>query len=313
MELGELYTALRTRMMGIAYHMLGTISEAEDVVQDVFATLQGMDTCHIEHEQAYVIQMLVNRCRNHLGAAARKREVYIGPWLPEPLVERHCAATSYDRDPLHVMERGESVSYAMMVLFERLSPLERTVFVLREVFSYDYSEIASMIDKSVANCRKIFSRATKHLQFRVGHNVVTDARHLVVAEKFMHGISTGDFGDFIQSLGEEVQMISDGGGKTKAAIYPVYGLSRVVRLLQGLYRKGTFKGQHLLVKVNGQPGVLLFSKHEVYGIISFDYGAEHVTRIYIVINPEKLSRLRNTYCIDCCPFKASRQSLIFKH
>lgn len=281
--------------MGIAYHMLGTIPEAEDAVQDVFATLQMMDTDRIEHEHAYIIQMLINRCRNHLGSAARKREVYMGPWLPEPLVERDDIAARKAVDPLVVVEQSEAVSYAMMVLFEGLSPIERAVFVLRGVFGYSYPEIASMVDKSVVHCRKIFSRAMKRLPSRnhheSHHNARAEAQSAAAARQFMHGLSTGDFNAFIHLLGEDVQMISDGGGKTKAARYPVYGVSKVARLLQGLYRKGTIRGQHSLVRVNGQPGVLLIKDQQFYGIISFDGDTERLTRIYMVVNPEKLARL----------------------
>lgn len=294
-ELEELYTSLKPKLLGIAYHMVGSLTDAEDFVHDVFATLQGADTSHVRQNEAYAVQMLVNRCRNHLASATRRREVYVGPWLPEPIVEAgrqtNGWADSLDFDPLILLEQGESVSYAVLVLLEQLSPVERTVFVLREVFDYDYDEISRFVSKSAVNCRKILSRATAKVRQSRGVLQNDEMKHLQHewVKKFMRGASTGDFREFIHSLSEDVQLMSDGGGKTTAAMRPIDGVDKIARFLLGLHRKGALFAEHAEAKVNGDPGLLLYKRQQLHGVICFDGEGEKLTRIYLIVNPDKLS------------------------
>ncbi|PTM59438.1 sigma-70 family RNA polymerase sigma factor [Desmospora activa] len=155
MQLEQLYEHYQSLLFGVAYRMLGSISDAEDIVQDVFLSLQQQEIDKISHVKAYLIKMTTNRCLNLLGSARHKREEYVGPWLPEPLLDQ--------QQPADIIERNESISYAFLVLMEQLSPIERAVFILRESLGFEYEAIADILDKTTSNCRKIMSRAKRKL------------------------------------------------------------------------------------------------------------------------------------------------------
>jgi RNA polymerase sigma-70 factor (ECF subfamily) len=290
LDIAQLYIQQKTRLLSVAYRMLGTRTEAEDVVQDVFTTVHAVDVASVQNLEAYMLRMVVNRCLNTLQSARYQREVYTGPWLPEPVIQ-----TEERTDPLASLEQAESVSYAMLVVLERLNPIERAVFVLRDILRFDYDEIADMVGKSAVNCRKIHSRAKQKLgqepkTHMTDENVMRD-----YINRFIHGVKTGDFSGFIQVLTEDVQMVSDGGGRVRAALRPIYGQDKVVRFILGISRRGALQGTYQCALVNGHPGMLLYHGPTLHGVLSLACDAQGVNRIYYLVNPDKLVR------ISACP------------
>ncbi|WP_419875645.1 RNA polymerase sigma-70 factor [Candidatus Pristimantibacillus sp. PTI5] len=287
MDFEKMYAAYRPLLHSIAYRMLGSFSEAEDLVQDVFADYSQLDANDIQNEKAYLVRMVTNRSINLSQSARKRREVYVGQWLPEPDVDH--AAT----DPAELYDRHESVSYALLVMLEQLSAVERAVFVLRESLAYDYDEIAACLQKTEANCRKIFSRAKEKLQKErelLPANTVK-AEPLVVT--FMEAAATGDFNKLVALLTEEAVLVSDGGGKVRAAIFAIISRARVMAFLQGVIPR-TFLGDgHRFAIINGQAGIIIMKDGKPRSVISFQLDAENqkIERIFVMLNPDKLKHV----------------------
>ncbi|SFT26912.1 sigma-70 family RNA polymerase sigma factor [Paenibacillus sp. BC26] len=218
LEVEQLYREHKSLLTSIAYRMLGSMSEAEDAVQDVFVAISKLGKIDMTHPKAYLVKMVTNRALNVMKAAPRKRESYTGHWLPEPVIE---LGTATPDAPLERVIQREQLGYAMLVLLQTCTPQERAVFVLRESFGYDYADIAAMLDKSEAACRKIFSRASA----KIGHLTRTDNETTMdssverFVQSFTQAIHTGRLEGFIHLLTEDAIMISDGGGIVRAAIY----------------------------------------------------------------------------------------------
>lgn len=287
MDSETLYKTYQPFLFSIAYRMLGSVTDAEDIVHDLFLELK-IDTSQVHNVQAYLAKIVTNRCLNYLNSARHKRELYIGPWLPEPVV-------SSQHQPLNMVIEDENVSYAFLVLMERLSPLERAVFVLREAFSYHYKDIAGVLDKSEANCRKIYSRAKQKLQndVPVPFPLQNTERVISLTKSFIEAAKTGDVEKFLDVLAEDVVIITDGGGKVPAALYPVVSKHRVLAFLTGVINKTGIEGELLTVIVNGQQGILQVHDGRPIRVVCFelDSDQEKIKRIYIVLNPEKLTHI----------------------
>jgi len=289
MDLESLYERYYKKMFGIAYRMLGTVTDAEDLVQDLFVALKKIDFGPIDNVEAYLTKMMTNRCLNFLGSAARRRELYTGPWLPEPLFGQA-------ESPAETVERTETVSYAFMVMLERLTPVERAVFVLREAFGYDYADIAAILEKSEANCRKIMSRAKSKLPSGVMPSIserdtVTSQMSDMVSA-FMVAATTGSFTNLLGLLTDDAQLISDGGGKARAALRPIYGKGRVQAFLEGISAKGSL-GSLLRISMNGQEAVAIVQDGRPTKVIGFGYDvqARAFSRVFLISNPDKLHHL----------------------
>lgn len=285
------YKEHRSYLFAIAYRMLGTPSDAEDVVQDVFLSLQNADAAEaIRHGKAYLARMTVNRCLNVLGSAAKRRETYVGPWLPEPLVD-----TSVPR-PDEAAELGEAVSYAFLVLLDKLAPLERAVFVLRETFGCDYREIASLTDKSEANCRQIYSRAKRRLAGEPAEPRAMPAREeLVLVRRFVAAFRGGRTEELVRLLTEDAVMMTDGGGKVHAAINPIYGRDRSLALLAAMGRRSMKDARFEEVATDGGIGLAIWRDERLVAFMGFDWrGAnEPLRRVYTIFNPDKVERIRS--------------------
>ncbi|MFF2889901.1 RNA polymerase sigma-70 factor [Paenibacillus sp. NPDC057967] len=289
------YKAYRPLLLSLAYRMLGSLSDAEDIVQEVFLDYYQLDRKGIEHEKAYLAKMVTNRCLNEQQSARKRRETYVGNWLPEPAV---IYSDHGQGDPADKLEQTETITYAMLVMMENLSAIERAVFVLRETFAFDYSDIAEVVGKSEANCRKLLSRAKEKLGVLPDTPSFHNKRALELAGAFIRAAETGDTAVLVGMLSEDAIMVSDGGGKVRAAIFPILGRDRIVAFYEGLARKGNqpSSGAYIPAMVSGQSGLLLIQDGHAARVLTFQWDAsgEKITRIYLVMNPDKLSHVTKT-------------------
>lgn len=288
MDFETLYRTYQPLVYSVAYRLLGSVSDAEDVAQDILITSQHVDKELIRNMKAYLIKMTTNHCLNILQSARKKREVYTGEWLPEPEID------SAQLNPMETIIQNERVSYAFLVLLENLTPIERAVFVLREALRYDYREIAEIINKSEANCRKIYSRCKGKIQHEVPvHPQQSDNTEKMV-HAFIQGSKTGDFGEFMNLLTEDAVLITDGGGKVRAAIFPILGKRRIQTFLEAVIPRGLLQKVELLPTIiNGQTGILARNNGHAERTICFEWdtSGKSIRRIYIVMNPDKLKHI----------------------
>lgn len=270
------FEAFRPRMLGLAYRMLGSVQEAEDVVQDAY--LRWSKASAIESPAGWLTKVVTNLCLNELGSARARRETYVGPWLPEPVLT--------GGDHAQVMELHESVSMALLSLMERLTPAERAIFVLREAFGYEYAEIAEILDISEANARQILSRARRHLSDAPRFEVDKDAQQRLVS-RFLEAAAGGDVAGLTSVLAADVVAWSDGGGKVSAARRPVEGRDKVVRFVLGIAAK--VAGEVILAEVNGRPALISVVDGELQIVLVFDLVDGLITGLRLVLNPDKLA------------------------
>jgi RNA polymerase sigma-70 factor (ECF subfamily) len=286
-DLTASHDQLQPLMFSIAYRMLGSVVEAEDVVQEAFLRLHRSSAEDVENLEAYATTVTTRLAIDTLRSARIRRETYVGPWLPEPLVSSAAA------DPAHRVEVDEMLSTAFLVLLEALSPVERAVFVLREVFGYEYAEIAEVVDKSEANCRQIFARAKKRINDGRPRFESTREDRDRLATEFLAALSDGDVAGLERLLAEDVLFVADGGGRAPAIQKPMTGVAAVTRFLLGLMRHGERMGALLdLVQANGQPALRIRAADgAMLGIVTIDVGAGRIVGLWNVLNPEKLVHL----------------------
>jgi len=286
----RLYQTYKPYLMAVAYRMLGSVSDAEDVVQDLFVSLQAPSAEPIRSPKAYLSKLVTNRCLNVLKSAKRKKETYLGIWLPEPLLQAE------GTDPLDAVERSETISYAFMLLLESLTPAERAVYVLREAFDTDYRDIAEFMGKSEANCRKIYSRAKKKIEGAAaeGRGRIGFGTEERLVARFVDAFRTGAIPELLKLLADDAVFFSDGGGVVRAAIRPIYTRPRVATMLQVLADNKLKDAEVHEMTVNGSKGLLFVRNGIVLATVSFDWSPDtyEIRRIYTVLNPEKLKHLR---------------------
>ncbi|WP_259617099.1 RNA polymerase sigma-70 factor [Paenibacillus doosanensis] len=290
MDLDALYTEHKRLLISVAYRMLGSLTDAEDVVQDAFVALQQTQTEDVRHLKAYLVKMVTNRCLNLLKSARRQREVYVGPWLPEPQAD----LTGGD-SPEEQLVRDENVSYALLVMLQQLTPAERAVFLLREVLDYDYAQMADILGKSEANCRKILSRAKQKMNPEAVSAAPKGNENGEFAKAFLAGSRTGNFRPFVHMLIEQATLISDGGGKVRAAIFPIYGKERIQAFLEGIYSKGSLSGELRQAIINGDHGLVLIEQNKPRIAVCFKafHGkTKDIEHVYLISNPDKLAHIR---------------------
>ena len=282
----EIFNEHRRLLFSLAYRMLGSVADAEDMVQETFLRWQQSGAEEIKAPKAYLSTIITNLCINHLQSARTTREEYIGPWLPEPLI------TDENQDPMRNVNLADSLSMAFMVLLESLTPIERAVFLLREVFDYEYEEIARMVGKTEANCRQMCSRARLHIRERRPRFDVSKQTQDRLTVEFMQTCASGDLPGLISLLSEDVTVFSDGGGVVTAARKPIQGADHVARFLTGLVKKAG--AAHLTVRptrVNGQPGFITYLNGRLQNVLALDISDNRICAIYIVVNPNKLRRI----------------------
>ena len=271
----------RSYLFSIAYRLLGSVSDAEDIVQDAFLRWDREPLPDLRSPRAYLTTIVVRLCLDQLRSARAKREIYVGPWLPEPLI------TTGRTDLTDSLVLRESLSFAFLLMLENLSPLERAVFVLREVFDYDYPEIALSVDKSEANCRQVFHRARQRLAQRQSRFEATREQTEQITREFMRATTNGDVQDLLRLLAEDVVAISDGGGKAFAALRPVHSRENVSRGVLGSLSKAPPDSVRM-EEVNGQPAIVATRGGEPRGVLLLDVKAGKVQALYAVVNPDKL-------------------------
>src|SRR5690625_1064903 len=284
MKLEYLYHNYKSLAFSVAYQMIGSIHDAEDVVQDVYVQLKEVDLSSVAEHKAYLMKMVVNKSLKYLQSAKSKKEVYTGHLLPELLIEVHSDELS------HRLLQEESISYAFAVLLQNLSELERCVYILRESLAFDYAAISMILNRTEQSLRKVYSRASKKIKFS-DKNIEDTLVNTTLASLFIEGATNGDFDAFIKKLTENVILITDGGGKVLAALNPIYGKKNVSAFLQGIHKRGSFNGNLNLIKINGEIGILQEIEGGASKAIMFEISSEGVTNIYFVMNPEKLSKI----------------------
>ncbi|TVY07818.1 RNA polymerase sigma factor SigJ [Paenibacillus cremeus] len=290
MNLETLYRTYKSLLLSVAYRMLGSISEAEDAVQDVFIALREVNLESLLHPKAYLVKMITNHSLNQLKSSKRKRELYVGTWLPEPFI------TTSAEDPSEELVRQESFGYALLVMLQELTPPERAVFILRESVGFTYEEIAEMLAKTEASCRKLYSRAKAKLDPERPHDVEASPKQAeAYVQAFVKAVESGQFEPFINLLMENAVLFSDGGGKVRAAIFPIVGKKRIVGFIEGIRAKGSLIGELRQVWISGQPGLLLLRESMPPLAFCFQLSAdqEHIQSVYVLANPEKLRHIQN--------------------
>ncbi|MEN1938577.1 RNA polymerase sigma-70 factor [Paenibacillus sp. 102] len=287
MDFETLYRTYQPLVYSVAYRLLGSVSDAEDVAQDILIKSQHVNQESIKNMKAYLIKMTTNHCLNILQSAQKKREVYTGEWLPEPEID------TMKLNPMETIIQNERVSYAFLVLLENLTPIERAVFVLREALRYDYREVAEILNKSEANCRKIYSRCKEKIQHEVSVHPQQSSHTEKMVHTFIQGSETGNFEAFINLLREDVALVTDGGGKVRAAIFPILGKQRIQTFLEAIVSRGFFQVELFPTIINGQIGILARNKGRAEKVICFEWNesGESIRRIYIIVNPDKLKHI----------------------
>jgi RNA polymerase sigma-70 factor, ECF subfamily len=276
----------RGLLFSIAYRMLGSVADAEDTLQDAFIRWQAVSETDVRSPKAFLVTMVSRLCINHLQSARVQRETYVGEWLPEPLV------TERGSDVSRVAEVDESVSMAMLLLLERLTPLERAVFLLGEVFDYTHAEIAAMLGQSEANCRQLLRRARQHVRLERSRFRGSARQHAELLERFSRAAGSGDMDGLLELLSSDVVLHTDGGGKATALPLPIYGADKVARAsVFGLSKLKTLQPLQRIVEVNGEPGIVSYVEGRPQSVFTIEAKDGRIRAIYIVTNPEKLSRL----------------------
>jgi RNA polymerase sigma-70 factor (ECF subfamily) len=286
----DVFNTDRSLLFSIAYRMLGSASDAEDVLQDAWLRYSGVDRSTIRSPRALATTIVTRLCLDRLKSARATREEYIGPWLPEPVL------TSEVEGPDTMLQRSESVTLAFLVLLEKLSPEERAVFLLKEVFEYEHAEIAEMLGTTAENSRQLLHRAKARLAEGRPRLTGTTASRRAVAERFARAFSSGDASDLTTLLARDVGMWSDGGGKASAARRPLIGRDQVLNFLLGLHRTARTldiaRDVSLTIEdVNCEPALVLRIGQRLESLFVFSIDDETVSGIRVVRNPDKLARI----------------------
>ena len=283
------FQTYRPLLFSIAYRMLGSAMDAEDCVQEAFLrwhrATENAEEEAVQSPRAFLCTVVTRLCIDQLRSARAKHEAYVGVWLPEPLV------TAYEPDPGTSAELSESLSMAFLLLLEHLSPVERAVFLLHQVFDYEYAEIARIVEKSEENCRQIMHRARQHLAARRPHYDVASTQREQLMSQFTHACSNGDMEGLLKLLAEDVILHSDGGGKAPAALNPIYGPSKVARFLLAVLPKVPPGIVWRRAMVNGQSGIVGYLDGAACFVVSLAIVGGCIQEIDVVVNPDKLQHV----------------------
>ena len=274
----------RGRLLGLAYRMLGSRSDAEDIVQDAYLRFAGAQDVH--NAEAFLVTVVTRLCLDRLKSARAQREVYVGPWLPEPVFD----AEGLSADA--ATELADDLSFALLLALDRLSPLERAAFLLHDVFDTPFSEIAAMLDRTEAACRQLATRARRAVRDERPAPAATPDNHARLLQAFGEAVTSGDVARLAELLREDAVAITDGGGRKTAARNPIQGADKIARFFIGLAAKNA--GHEIRVEptmINGAIGALLYLDGELDHTMSMAISGEKIAAIYIVRNPDKLRHL----------------------
>jgi RNA polymerase sigma-70 factor (TIGR02957 family) len=286
----EAFVAHRNLLFTVAYEMLGSAADAEDVLQETWLRWAGVDLGTVRDQRAYLVRITTRQALTRLRTLRRRKESYVGPWLPEPLLTAPDVAED--------VELAESVSMAMLLVLETLTPTERAVFVLRDVFGLEYDEIGEAVAKTPAAVRQIAHRARAHVAARRPRGVVSAAETRGALEAFQRAIETGDLQNLLDMLAPDIVLLTDGGGVKRAAVRPIVGAVRVARFLAiGVPRIG---GEVSVepVQINGRPALIIRLSGEIESLVAMQIDGGLITGLYVVRNPEKLSRVERETAVS---------------
>ena len=279
----DVFEKHRPLLFSIAYRMLGSAMEAEDMVQEAYIRYQATPAETIESPKAFLSAIVSRLCLDYLKSARVQRESYLGPWLPEPVYT--------GGSPASLVSERESISMAFLVVLESLTPVERAVYLLREVFDYSYAEIAEIVDKSADNCRQIYRRAKNHLVERRPRFDSTPEDQEKLIGGFMQAIGSGDVESLTQILAEDAVLWADGGGKVNAARIPVQGAERLAQFLINIHQKFGQAARTQIAEVNGQMALISWLDEQLASVFTFNIAEGQIFEIRVVVNPDKLRHL----------------------
>ena len=282
----EAYVRCRPRLLGVAYGILGDLSEAEDVAQDAWLRLEAADSEAVVNMEAFLVTVTTRLAMDRLRSARSRREEYVGTWLPEPLLID-------EADPEAIAIETVDLSLALMSTLERLNPIERAVLVLRDAFDLEYAEIADIIEKTPANCRQLAKRARAHAGEPVHRYRPTEEQADALVAAFTAAVRSGDMKQLEAMLAADAILYSDGGGEAAAARKPIYGAAKIVRFFAGTRRKGYFGPDlsYSTVCLNGEPGPRIDAPDRLRALIALEMDGETIVGVRIVNNPRKLNGL----------------------
>ncbi len=281
----EVFEANRSRLMGIAYGMLGSVMDAEDVIQDAYFRWMGVNAAEIDSPAAFLTTVTTRLAIDRLRSARVRREQYVGPWLPEPIIR------SVGDDPAEVISAAESLSMSMLTALERLQPVERAVLLLREIFDYEYSEIADIVDRSPSNCRQIAKRSRERAGDLSRSRPTTEAEHRIISQ-YVEAVTAGDVDRLSKIFAEDVVLVADGGGLVRAARHPLFGAVRVARHLVGVQPQTPEGTEVAVVRANGEITIVGLLNDTPIGMVTFEIDEGLVTAVRALLNPEKLQRVQ---------------------
>ncbi|HET9496616.1 MAG TPA: RNA polymerase sigma-70 factor [Chloroflexia bacterium] len=287
MDSVETFNQHRGLLFSIAYRMLGSAADAEDVLQDAFLRWQNAPEAEVRSPRSYLTAVVTRLSIDELRSARARREVYVGEWLPEPV------PTAGSPELSGTVELAETISTAFLLLLEKLNPVERAVFLLREVFDYEYPEIAQIVGKSEANCRQMVRRARQHLREGRPRFRVSREQQEAIAHKFLEVCAGGDMNGLLAMLAEDSVLVADGGGKARAAMNRIYGREKVARFVFGVIEKVLRENPGAaftatVTELNGQPAIASYIDGVLNSTLEFEFDGEHITNLYTVVNPDKL-------------------------
>lgn len=266
--------------------MLGSVADAEDMLQDAFIRWQQASKTEVKSTKAFLITIVTRLCINHLQSARARREQYVGEWLPEPLV------TDLESQPSRTVQVEESVSMALLLLLERLTPVERAVFLLQEIFDYTHAEIAKTLELTEVNCRQLLRRARERVRLARPRFRASVKEHAKVLERFQEAAASGNMDGLLALLSLDVVLHSDGGGKAPAFPLPIYGPDKVARaVVQGLRTLLSLRPVQRILQVNGEPGIVSYVNGRPQSVFTLQVNDGRIDAIFIVTNPKKLSHL----------------------
>ncbi|HEY1012463.1 MAG TPA: RNA polymerase sigma-70 factor [Herpetosiphonaceae bacterium] len=280
----ERFEDCRPALFGLAYRMLGSVMDADDILQEAFLRWQGAPAERASSAKAYLVTIVTRLCIDALRSARARRETYIGPWLPEPWL-------GAEEDPAQAADAGESISFALLVLLERLTPLERAVFVLHDIFAYSYAEIGAIIGVQAAYCRQLGHRARGHARLERPRFEADPERVAATTRQFLRASQQGDLRGLLDVFMADIVLWSDGGGKASAALNPIHGADRVSRFMVGVLRKATAPIRLQAAVINGRPGVIGFNGGVCDRAFILELAPQGgIQTLYCVRNPDKLRR-----------------------
>lgn len=273
----------RKLLFSIAYRMLGSVMEAEDMVQETYYKWEKVSGKDIDSPKSFLTTVITNLCIDQLRSAKKKKESYVGIWLPEPIV-----SDKNESDVEDIVEISDSLSTAFLVLLESLSPIERAVYLLHDIFGYDFTDIGKFLDKKEDNCRQIAKRARDRIKGKE-HRFKPSKKDIdKILDSFVDAYSNGNIEALMSLLEEDIVLYSDGGGKVRAARKPIFGRINVSRFIAGIHTKFGIDRKYVKCFINGLPGLKVYKDDELFGALSLDYSENKIENIFFVLNPEKL-------------------------